>query len=149
RLPPGPGVAGAPSARSAGTVRAAASTTNGRRPANTRRHVDDAAMNPAAAGPTIAGRTQALDMIANIRGRSVSEYARAMLAYVDAMIAPEPMPWMSRPATTTSIAGAVPAIARPSAKSDRPVAYGSSVPRRSAMPPATITDARLPRKNAL
>ena len=59
-------------------------------------------------------------MIANIRGRSVSEYARAMLAYVEAMIAPDPIPWTSRPATTTSIAGAVPAIVSPSANSVSP-----------------------------
>ena len=69
RLARWPGVAGAPSSRRAGTASVAASAANGSSATNTTRQPNAVAMNAAAAGPTIAGRTHAVEMIANIRGR--------------------------------------------------------------------------------
>ncbi|MEZ5181872.1 MAG: hypothetical protein R2702_08375 [Acidimicrobiales bacterium] len=68
------------SERSAGRVMAPATTTSGMRTRNTARHESACSIPSAAAGPARPGTTQAVDMTANILGRSTGGMPRAMAA---------------------------------------------------------------------
>ena len=63
-------------ARSAGTVSATASATNGSSPMNTIRQPNSSATVPERAGPMTPGSTHAVDVVANIFGRSDSGMLR-------------------------------------------------------------------------
>ena len=52
------------------------------------------------------------------------------------MSAPPPSPWSTRPATSTSIVGAVPQATSPSEKRTSDTTSGTPGPRRSLQPPA-------------
>src|SRR5207245_1409588 len=76
-------------------------------------------------------------------------YARPTATYATAGIAPAPMPWIDRAATSTIMLGASPPARSPSAKSVSPATNGRAGPLRSASRPAATTPKRLLRKNAL
>ena len=73
-----------------------------------------------AAGPISPGITHADENTANTRGRMAAGYARPTLVYAMAGIAPAPMPWRMRAATSTPIDGARPPMHSPTAKRPRP-----------------------------
>ena len=53
-------------------------------------------------------------------------------------MAPEPKPWMARPAITTGMSVATPDTSMPAANSTTPTARARPGPRRSASEPATV-----------
>ena len=61
------------------------------------------------AGPSTPGSTQAVESVANIRGRSRSGRLRPIATYAIGGIVPAPRPWMNRAATRTSIVRGQPA----------------------------------------
>ncbi len=82
--------------------------------------------------------THALEMSAIMRGRASAAYARAMTAYTTAETAPEPKPWIARPAMTSGMDGARPETTRPIAKSAVPMTSGRAGPDRSVSEPPTV-----------
>ena len=109
-------------------VIAPASSTSGRSPRKTARQPSAWVTPPARAGPMTPGRTQAVDSVANIGGRSRSGRERAIATYAVGGMAPAPNPCRNRPATRTSIDGARPQITRPIANRMRPPRNGRASP---------------------
>ena len=93
------------------------------------------------------GRTQAVESVANIGGRSRSGSDRAIATYAVGGIAPAPRPCRNRPPTRMPIDGASPQMTRPIANRTRPPRNGRASPARSMSPPATTMPMRSPMKN--
>src|SRR4051794_1553087 len=97
-----------------------ATIANGTIPRNTQRQPTAFDTALAMPGPSRPGTTHAVDMTANMRGRSASGYARPMAAYAVAGTAPAPNPCTARASTRTSIDGASPPATRPATNRSSP-----------------------------
>ena len=73
-----------------------------------------------------------------MRGVVDAGYARAMEAYTTEPRAPDPNPWIARPAMTIDMSVATPETSMPAAKSTTPAASARPGPRRSASIPASV-----------
>ena len=92
-------------------------------------------------GPMKAGSIQAKDIQVITTARSRASNTRATRTITARFIVPPPSPWTNRPATRTSIVGAVPATSSPTAKTANPTTSGSLGPKRSlACPAATMAN---------
>lgn len=90
-------------------------------------------------GPMKAGSTQANDIHVIITARSRSSKTRATSTITARFMVPPPRPWTKRPAISTGMLGAIPAITRPAAKTRKPTISGCFGPTRSlAWPAATM-----------
>ncbi len=123
--------------------------TGGTMPRNTHRQPIVSVTRPARAGPRSPGTTQALETNAIIRGRADGAYPRAMAAYTTEPSAPDPKPWIARPAMTSGIEVATPDTRRPAANSRVPTASARPGPRRSASEPASVMPMTFVSQNAL
>ena len=121
---------------------------SGRRPKKIHRQSKASATKPAIPGPSSPGRIQAVDSVANIRGRRCSGRLRPIATYAIGGMAPPPMPWIRRAAMSMGIDVAAPASISPIVNSASPMTNGSRTPRRSIRLPATTIPTSDPTRNA-